>query len=176
MRPWQRDSCLRHIFSSGPSGWFWLCNYSSPRSLQTWPCAPQAQGSGICSTQWYFLLALESPWSTCPELGTTEVPSTLPAAGPCSLGPGRGPLTWRFGPGQSAHDPHSALPSPPASAVWLRLSPRPDAPSSANSSSLPGSDQVPAPFPMTSPFSELLQRLICPSGWHRSLSKTHIDL
>lgn len=83
-----RDSCLGHIFSSEASGWFWLCNYSSPSSLQTWPCAPQAQGSGICSMQRYFLLALESPCSPCPELGTTEVPLTLLATGPCSLGPG----------------------------------------------------------------------------------------
>ena len=44
-----RDSCLGHIFSSEPSGWFWLCNYSSPSSLQTWPCAPWAQDSGIWS-------------------------------------------------------------------------------------------------------------------------------
>ena len=65
-----RDSCLGHIFSPEPSGWFWLCNYSSPSSLQTWPSAPWAQDSGICCLKWHFLLALESPWSTCPELGT----------------------------------------------------------------------------------------------------------
>lgn len=56
--------------------------------LQTWPNAPWAQGSGICCLQRHFLLALESPWSTCPELGTTEVSGTLLATGPCALGPG----------------------------------------------------------------------------------------
>lgn len=88
---WQgsgRDSCPGHIFSSEPSGWFWLCNYSSPSSLQTWPCALWAQGSGICRLTRHFLLASESPWSTYPELGTTEVPGILPAIGPGSLVPG----------------------------------------------------------------------------------------
>lgn len=39
---WQgsgRDSCLGHIFSSEPSGWFWLCNYSRPGPVLSGPRA-----------------------------------------------------------------------------------------------------------------------------------------
>lgn len=46
---------------------------------------PRTLESGL---KWHFLLALESPWSTCPELGTTEISWTLLAKGPCCPGPG----------------------------------------------------------------------------------------
>lgn len=121
-----KDSCLGHIFSSELSGWLWLCNYLSPSSLQTWPCAPWAQGCGICP-KLHFLLESESPWSTCPELGTTEVSWTLLAMGPCSLGLRWDSLIQPSKLRQSAHAPR--LLSPPASAAPLGLSFQPAMPS-----------------------------------------------
>lgn len=55
------------------------------------------------------------------------------------------------------------------------VSPRPGTPFSADSS-IHGSDQMSAPFWMTTPFAELLQDFIDLSGRHGSLSKTLINL
>lgn len=108
----------------------------------------RAQGSGICcQQQCFFLLDLESPWTTCPELRTTGVSWTLLAL---TLQPGP-----RMRPSDLAFQAQAVCPcpilllSPLASELLLRLCSPPDTPSSANSSSIHGSDRTPAPLLMT---------------------------